>query len=199
MFKNLSFALLLAFSFNVYAYSPSAEGHHTISPMLGFMGPGHATLTDNINGTDDSAEMNVSGFYGIGADYEYGLKNDLSVGGMFRYYSSNDTIGRTDETDTAMLLGGIAHARFLNTDKWAAYLGSGLTLVKVSVKNTPPTGGARTYSPPMTLGVPFALGLGYKLNDTMTLGIEHLQVLALGDKVNGWPVSDFMFRFSFML
>jgi hypothetical protein len=181
------------------AYSPSREGRHTISPMLGFMGPGRNELTDNVGGADRSTNLVASGFFGIGADYEYGLQNDFSVGGLFRYYSSNDTIGTVDHTDTAFLLGGLAHAQFYNTDKWNAYLGSGLTLLKVSAKLSNNGAAAGTYSPAMTLGIPFAIGLGYKLNDQFTLGIEHLQVLALGDKVNGWPVSDLMFRLSILL
>jgi hypothetical protein len=127
------------------------------------------------------------------------LKDDFTVGGMFRYYNSSDTVATVDHTDTVTMLGGIAHAQFYNNERWNAYLGSGLTFLKVSVKLSNNGPAAGTYSPAMTLGVPFALGIGYKLNDNLTLGVEHLQVLALGDKINGWPVSDFMFRLSFLL
>jgi len=195
LLKYSAFIIAVAFGAQAFAYSPSTEGKSTISPMLGFMGPGSNEITDN----NAARSFTLSGLFGIGADYEYGLKNDFSVGGLFRYYSTNDTVGTTDTTETVMLIGGLAHATFYNTDKWHAYIGSGLTLIQATIKVTPQNGSSTTFSPGMTLGLPFALGIGYHLNDTMTIGIEHLQVLALGDKVNGWPVSDYMVRYSITL
>jgi hypothetical protein len=188
-------ALITGFLANANAYTPSTEGKHTISPMLGFMGPGTNAVTDN----SAAASLTLSGLFAIGADYEYGLKDDFSVGGLFRYYSTNDTVGTTDDTESVFMLGGLAHAKLVNTEHFSAYIGSGLALLQVTVKRTPQNGSSTTFSPGMTLGLPFALGVGYKLNDTMTLGIEHMQVMALGDKVNGWPVSDFMVRYSIVL
>ena len=194
LFRNTLLIVAAIVGLQAHAYSSIGTGKHVVSPMLGFMGPGSAVLTDSPGGTESTTMQAISGFYGIGADYEFQMKEDLSLGGMFRYYSSTDSVNGADMTDTVFILGGLAHAQVINTDKWHGYLGSGVSLVKATAKR-----GTNNYSPSMTLGLPLALGLGYKLSDSMILGIENLRVLALGDKVNGWAVNDFMFRLSIIL
>lgn len=167
------------------AYSSESSHKHVISPSLGFMGPGQNILVDGNN----TGQLTLSGLFAIGGEYEYMLKPDLSVGGFIRYYDTSDSSGGTSLTETAFLLGGLAHAYLIDTNTWQGYVASGLTILNLKQK----TGGV-SVSPDMGFGIPLVMGLGYKINDQFTLGLEHMQVLALGEKINGWPISDLMIR-----
>lgn len=167
----------------------SSDHKHIISPSLGFMGPGANRLDD---GTNNNSFM-LSGLFGIGAEYEYMWKPDVSFGGFLRYYNTSDSLNSGGNgvtvTETAFLIGGLAHAYLIDTATWQGYVASGLTLLNLTDKV-----GSTSISPNMAFGIPLVVGLGYKINDQFTLGIEHMQVLALGSNVNGWPISDFMVR-----
>lgn len=188
-----------------YSSSSSGEqGKHVISPLLGFMGPGANVMNDTVSGVQATTSMKLSGLFGIGCDYDYMLKDDFGVGGMFRYYQTDDSISESvgnqninvSVKETAFVLGPTARAYLINSDHFRGYFGTGLVLLKLTQKLSPDTGASQTFSPDITVGLPFAIGFGYKLTDMFTLGIEHLQVMALGSNINGWPVSDFMVKFS---
>lgn len=173
--------------------SGEVERKNVISPTIGFMGSGYNTVKDTIGGTESSTSLKMSGLLGIGFEYEYMLKDDFSIGGLIRYYQTTDSIGNTKYTDSAFLLGPIAHAYLVNTSHWLGYVGSGFVVMQLKEKQS--AGGAdQTYSPDMAIGLPIVMGVAYKINDLMSAGIEHTQVMALGSDVNGWPISDFMLR-----
>jgi hypothetical protein len=175
------------------SYTSSSEHRHIISPVLGFMGSNQAVVHDTVNNVKVARNMMLSGLFGIGGDYEFMLKNDFSIGGFFRYYMTSDTVAGVSVDESVFLLGPEVHAYIINTDSWRGYVGTGLTLVNLKHKEDN-KGIDGSISPDMQFGIPFTMGFGYKINDQLTAGIEHRQVLALGEKINGWPVSDFMFR-----
>jgi hypothetical protein len=175
------------------ASDSEVERKNVISPSIGFMGPGSNTMKDTIGGTESSTSLKMSGLLGIGFDYEYMLKDDFSVGGILRYYQTTDSIAGTKYTDSAFVIGPIVHAYLVNSSHWLGYVGSGF--VVMSLKEKQSAGGAdQTYSPDMAVGLPIVMGVAYKINDLMSAGIEHTQVMALGSDINGWPISDFMLR-----
>lgn len=168
--------------------SVESEHRHILSPSLGFQGPGSNSLNDD--DYTNAASMQLSGVIGVGAEYEYMLKDDFSVGGIVRYYQGTGTIGQQRWTESAFVFGGMAHAYLINTNTWIGYVGSGLTILSLKKK---PSGGV-AYSPDPALGLPIAMGVAYKFNEKLALGLEHTQILAWSRDVNGWPVSDFMIR-----
>lgn len=156
-----------------------------LSPTIGFMGAGQNVMSDS----DGAASFKLSGLLGIGFEYEYMLKDDFSIGGFTRYYQTTDSTNGTKETDSAFLLGPLVHAYLVNTSHWIAYVGTGFTILSLKQKT-----GDTTVSPDLALGLPIVVGVQYKINDELSAGIEHMQVMALGSDVNGWPISDFMLR-----
>jgi len=174
-----------------------SSGIHAVSGAFGFYSPGTALLIDTSRTGSQSTSPAVSGFFGIGGDYEYLYASDLTFGGFFRYYSTSDSISSsTEQKVAAWTLSGMARAYF-NTDNFAPYIGGGFGLVNVSVKNTT-NGTSSDWEPSTTLGFNMAIGVLYKFNDQVGIGVENLRVFALGEKVQGMPINDFMFKGRFI-
>lgn len=199
-------ASLLAFAVTASAQSRRVSasdyrgsGQHAISGAFGFYSPGTSLLIDTskTGGTSQNASPNVSGFFGIGGDYEYLYANDLTFGAFFRYYSTSDSItSSTEQKVSAWTISGMARA-YLHSEHWAPYIGAGLGIVNASVRNS--TGGTSVdYEPSATIGFNMALGLLYKVNDQIAIGAENLRVFALGEKIQGMPINDFMFKGRFI-
>lgn len=205
--RNLILVATLALSITAAAqsrrisasdYRGSSSGTHAISGAFGFYNPGSALLIDTSKATgSQNVSPAASGFFGIGGDYEYIMAPDFTVGGLFRYYSTSDSITNTQEQRVAgWHLGGMAKA-YLSTDNFAPYIGAGLGMINLSVKNT--TGGSSTDIEATTLGFTMSLGVLYKFSDTMQFGVENLRAWGLGEKLQGMPINDFMFKGRFVL
>jgi hypothetical protein len=180
-------------SYSAPAASTSTSGRQNIlSPSLGWMGPGGTnTLTDGDSKAAKS--MQLSGLFDIGAEYEYMLKDDFSIGGFFRYGMTSDSVAGNSVDESVFLIGPMAHAYLINNDRWIAYVGSGFTAI--SLKHKESVGGtSTTWSPNVALGIPFAIGVAYKFTDTISGGIENMRVMALGSDINGWVTDDMMLR-----
>ncbi len=175
----------------------SSSGQHAVSAALGIYSPGAALYTAKINGNDASERPGVSGLFGIGGDYEYIVAPDLTVGGFFRYYSSSDSTTQNNEQKvSAWTLAGQVRA-YLPTEHWLPYLGAGLGMVSASLKNSS-NGNSQDYDPSATIGLNMAMGLLYKVDERVAFGVENLRVWALGEKTNGMPINDFMFKGRFV-
>ena len=168
-----------------------SEGRSAISGALGFYGPGDGSVYNSTNGL---TQMGLSGLFGLGADYDYFIGEDISVGGLFRYYSTSDSFSGSDATDTLMTLGGTVRAHLIETTNWSGNVSSGLGIVNPTAKR-----GNTTIDPGMNFGFYLGMTLLYKLNPDMHLGIENLRAFGLGDKINGWLLSDYMVKLRFFM
>lgn len=184
-------------------YSPSgttstSSRNMAISGALGFYAPGGAVYTGKIGGTDSVQSPNVSGLFGIGADFDYWINSDFSVGGLFRYYSTSDTAGASEFTNRLLTIGATAKAYLIDTNSWDGYFTTGLGIISPSWKQT---SGTVTQELDVSMGFGFYFGMGvlYKINPTLGVGVENLRMVAVGEKINGWPLSDYMFKVRFAL
>lgn len=173
-----------SYSNDSYAYS--SESKNILSPSLGFAGVGYNAIQESDSKT---GRMTLSGLFAIGVEYEYMLKDDFSIGGFIRYYNTSDTVAGTKIEETSFLLGPMAHVYLVNNANWVGYVGSGFTLLSLTQKQA-----GTSVSPSAGLGIPIAMGIAYKFTPKLSGGIEHNQVMALGSDLNGWPISDFLFR-----
>ncbi|MGE3974642.1 MAG: hypothetical protein AB7F59_08965 [Bdellovibrionales bacterium] len=184
---------------NVRAYS--SESQHAVSGALGFYSPGNTTWSGTANGTGSIVTPTVSGMFGIGGDYEYIWKPDVTFGGIFRYYSTSDSSNSSgtniEETVKLWTLGGMMKA-YAHTESWTGYLGTGIGAISPSLKRVTGTTTVDT-EVSMGFGLYMAMGLLYKFNDQMAFGVENLRAMGLGEKINGWPINDFMFKGRFTL
>lgn len=186
-------------SSSAYEAHDSAKGHHVFTPGIGMFGSGPVAMTGKPNGGtfDNTVYNGLSGIFGIGGDYEYMVKSDIGVGGLFRYYSTEDSGGDSTQSLTfktsTVLLGPIVRAYLINTDSWMAAITTGITSINASYKVV---AGSTTndYNPTMHFGWIMGWNLFYKFDSKLAFGIENLRVLAVGDKINGWAVDDFMFK-----
>jgi hypothetical protein len=175
---------------------------HAASGAIGFYSPGYTSWNGTQGGNTHSINPKSSGLFGVGGDYEYIYKPDLTIGGIFRYYSTGDNIGNgtattNEETVRIWTLGAMVKA-YASSEDWLGYVGTGLGVLAPTYKLQ--TGGTTVdYDINTGFGFYFAMGLQYKVNKQMSFGIENLRAMGLGEKINGWPINDFMFkgRFTF--
>jgi len=181
-----------------------AKPMHYISGALGMFGSsgGYYTGQRSDSNQTTTAANNLSGLFGIGADYDYMMADDLSVGGLFRYYSTSDSLGDSTSTQpevtlTALTIGGMVRAYF-QTENWIFSAGTGLGIFSPTYKYKQ---GGTNYDVDVNTGFGLytSLGMGFKVNEDFVLGVENLRMLGLGEKLNGWILNDFMIkgRFSF--
>ena len=167
-------------------------GSNAVSVGLGFFGNGGAFLASSNN----TRSQTLSGLFGLGGDFEHFIQPDTSIGAIFRYYNTSDSLpsgaGTADATETLMTLGGLLKAYLLTTPNWDGYLSTGLGYVAATAK----LGTGATVDPS---GFGFYLGFGalYKWNSDIAFGFENLRMIALGDKINGWPLNDFLLKARF--
>ncbi len=165
-------------------------GRMAISGGLGFFGDNGGFVTANNNAV---SMVGLSGLFGLGADFDYFAHNDVSVGGLFRYYNTSETIASTEYSATVMTIGGTVKAYVFDTDHWEGNFTTGLGFINATAKQ-----GATTAESGMTFGFYFGTSIFYKHSHDLAFGVENLRVLGLGDKLNGWVVSDLMFKARFM-
>ncbi len=174
--------------------SYGSSGSMVVSGALGFFASGLGTVTDD----PKSGTSYLSGFYGLGGDFEYFLNSDVSVGGLIRYYTTSDTLSGTDYTNSLTTLGGAVRAYLVDTNHWSFAGSSGVGFTSAAVKAS-----TRGVSADVDSGMQLSLYLGmtllYKVNNNIHLGVENLRVLGLGSKLNGWVLSDYMAKISFLL
>lgn len=164
-------------------------GRMAVSGGLGFYGAHGAQYVEGNN--NDGPKL--SGLFGLGGDFEYFLAEDMSVGGIFRYYSTSDSFSGAEFTDTFMTLGGIVRAHLFETTSWTGGLTTGLGMLTGSSKS-----GSTTVNSGTAFGFYFGLHALYKINPNLAVGVENLRMIALGDKANGWPLSDYFAKARFM-
>lgn len=182
-------------SSNSVSYGGSHQ--HAFSGGLGFYGMGATNYQAKVSGADvNVSPAPLSGLFGLGLDYEYILKDHLTVGGLFRYYSTSDSLGTgttVDTKTTVLSLGGIVRG-YMDAEDFKFFLGTGLGILSITY-NSGPT----SYDIPMGFGFYIDGGVLYKINDQFSLGIEHLRALAVGDKINGTPIADYLIKGRFTL
>jgi hypothetical protein len=169
--------------------SSDNAGRMAVSGALGFYG-GEGFYTAN----NSQAPTTISGLFGFGGDFDYYLYDDLSIGGLLRYYSTSDSVNGDDRTNTLLTLGGTVRAHIIETSHWSANLATGLGILNGTVKQ-----GSTTYDPGSTFGLYFGTTLLYKFSSQLAFGIENMRMMGLGSNVNGWPLNDFMFKVRFFL
>jgi len=179
----------------------SYGAQHAVSGALGFYSPGNATWVGTANGSSNVVTPRVSGLFGIGGDYEYLWSNDFTLGGIFRYYSTSDslTTGATTTEETVRLwtLGGMAKA-YYHASVWSAYFGTGFGVLAPTYKLQT---GTTTVDTEISTGFGFYLAVGwlFRVNEQIGIGVENLRAMSVGEKMQGWAINDFMFkgRFTF--
>jgi hypothetical protein len=180
---------------SAYSTSSSSSGRMAISGALGFFGSNGGVLFNDPNGP---TLMALSGLFGLGGDFDYYIRDDISIGGLFRYYSTSDTMGG-EYTDTVMTLGGTVRAHIIDTTSWSGNVSTGLGILNPTSKRPSGANSTTTTDPGMNFGFYFGMTILYKLNPDMHLGFENLRAIGLGDKVNGWVLSDYMVKLRFFM
>lgn len=180
-----------------YSSSSSSYGSpmHAVSGLFGFYAPGWTTYTGNSSATGTPVSVNPksSGFFGIGGDYEYLYRSDLSFGALLRYYSTGDTYGSTtDESLGLLTIGGFVKANAELND-WNPYVMTGLGIISPTYKTTT-AGATTTVDISMGFGFYFGMGMLYKINSQLSVGVENLRMVAVGEKINGTPICDYMLK-----
>jgi hypothetical protein len=177
-----------------YTSSTSSSGGNTgrmaASGALGFYANGGVAITANNAMT---GVMPLSGLFGLGGDFDYFTAEDISIGGIFRYYSTADTAGPTEYTATAMTLGGIIRAYVFDTTHWSGNIGAGLGMLSTQAKV-----GGTSIDSGTGFGFYYSMTLLYKMSGDMAFGIENLRAIGLGSALNGWALSDYMGKIRFM-
>ncbi len=177
--------------------SSSAEGghQHTFSGLLGFYGMGATNYQAKVGSTESNlTPVPLSGLFGLGLDYEYLWKEHITFGGLFRYYSTSDSSTNgtpaviTDNKTSVMSLGGIVRT-YMDSEDFKFFVGTGLGILSVSY-----TSGTNSYDIPMGFGFYLDAGALYKVNDQLSIGVETLRALAVGEKINGTPIVDYMIK-----
>ncbi|MEQ1877442.1 MAG: hypothetical protein ABL958_12420 [Bdellovibrionia bacterium] len=175
--------------------SGGMAGRMSASGALGFFGTNGGTITANNAAT---GQPTLSGFFGLGGDFDYFMSDDWSVGGIFRYYSSSDSAafgsaGNAEYTDTLMTIGGTVKAYVFDTTHWQGNITTGLGMVTAQVK-----AGSNSVDSGTSFGFYWGLTLLYKMSSDMAFGVENMRMIALGSSLNGWPLSDYMLKARFM-
>lgn len=170
--------------------SAARAGTMMLSGGLGFFSSSLGWVSDS----DNAMTSNLSGFYGVGGDFDFFLDSDVSAGAILRYYNTTDTVAKVEYTNTLMTIGGVFRGYLVDTNHWSLVGTTGAGLVDASVKRA-----STNVSSGMGIGLYFGMGIFYKLNRTIMVGVENFRVLGLGDKLNGWVLSDYMVKASFTL
>lgn len=157
-------------------------GRMAVSGALGFFG-GNAVVTANNTQTGQT----LTGLFGLGGDFDYYMAEDLSVGAIFRYYSTADTVGPAEITNSAMTLGGTIKAYVFDTTNWQGSFMGGLGMLSSQIKS-----GGTSVDSGMGFAFYFGTTLMYKWSSSMQFGIENLRAFAIGSANNGWALNDYM-------
>jgi len=182
------------YSTSSYTASDRGGGRNFISGALGFMAPGQNVLYGtNSSGNGQTAVFNLSGFFGIGGDYDYMWKKDLSVGGFLRYYSTTSNYNNSNFKNSLFTLGPDLRG-YLQNETWVAYMGAGFAYILPTY-----TQDNNTISVDGTFGLMMEIGMLYKVSETFGLGLENMRLIGLSSKVNGIPLDDLMVKARFSI
>jgi hypothetical protein len=173
--------------------SSSSSSPHSISAALGFMNPGANVFDGSVNGRDVDAHFDLSGFLGLGADYDYQDNKDYSFGGIFRYYTANGSHGGVSYKNQMIVLGPDFKG-YITSEFWYAYFGVGFEYLSPSY-----SAGGTSVSINNGFGVSMSLGFMHNITPTMAIGMESLRIMGLSGSINGTPVEDYMFKMRFQL
>lgn len=187
--------ILVMFScFSVSHAFAQTSGQKAVSGVFGFFSSGLGTISDS----DNSGNSTLSGLFGLGGDFDYFIDSDISVGAILRYYSTTDSLNHTDYTNTLTTLGGVLRAYLVDTRNWSFVGTTGLGLTGATVKSSPANpNNAKSVDSGMGFGLYLGMGVMYKLNSTTRVGVENMRILGLGDRLNGWVLSDYMAKATF--
>jgi hypothetical protein len=173
--------------------SAQTAGTKAVSGALGTFASNTGTVSDS----DHAFQQNLSGFFGLGGDFDYFLENDMSVGAIFRYYSAADTLAHVDYTDTLTTIGAVFRAYLLDTSHFSFVGTGGIGLADAKVTVSPPNA-SNSADSSMTFGLYMGWDVMYKLNSTTRIGVENMRILGLGrGRLNGWVLSDYMAKVTF--
>jgi len=164
-----------------------------VSGALGAFTVGNSRLEGDQNGANAAASpVGLSGIAGFGMDFEYRTKSYLGFGGMFRYYSTSDTILQTKFKYSLLVAGPFvkAHLPMKHLD---FSIGAGLVVANPSYTQT------TELDADMGFGTDFTIGVLYRYNSHVFFGIENRRIFALGSELNGMLVSDWMLKFQYFL
>lgn len=203
--KALTFSLL--FIFNLPEAFAQIQKTSTSSPMplaatessatrksiafgLGFFGSGTAVYNEDSN----LALSTLTGLWGLGFDLDNWTYDDLSFGGIFRIYKTNDDVNNVEMTNTLMSLGGTVRAHVFNAEHWSGNISTGLGLLngEVDIEN------ADDVKSGMVLGLYYGATMYYKWREDMHFGFENLNIMGLGENLNGWALNDYMLKLRIM-
>lgn len=188
MLSRIVFVALAMVSF--IQVSEAQSRRMAVSGALGIFDQGVNRYQDGSR----SGSSDVSGLLGIGGDFEMMYSRDLSFGGLLRYYNTSESYNGSETSVSITTFGGFIRG-YYNADGWALYAGPGIGFVAPSVKSS----GGENVSYGLNLGFYWAMGMLYHITPEFSLGVENLRMVAIGEKVNGSPINDYMFkgRFSF--
>lgn len=181
---------------NYKSYQPShTDKRHYLSGAFGFLAPGQNMLTGTSpNGNIvNTTGFTLSGFFGLGGDYDYMLNKDFSVGGVLRYYSVSTTINSQAWQNTLLALGPTVRA-YLPVGAWLPNVAAGLMYLSPGL-----TQNGTAYTISSGLGLLLSAGILYPLNDSVSLGIEVSRFTGWANSINGNLVDDYMFKGRFAL
>ncbi len=191
IFKMMVLGLVAAFGHIAVA---QGAGSKAFSGALGFFGSNVGTIVED----SSQRTTNLSGVFGLGGDFEYFMADDFSLGAIFRYYNTSDDIGTTEYTNSLLTLGGIARAYLAETPSWSLIGTGGLGVLEAEVKTKPQGGTSETVDSGMRIGLYMGVTVLYKLNSKTRLGVENMRILGLGERLNGWVLSDYMAKVMFI-
>jgi outer membrane protein W len=183
------------YSGSVASSSSGDVAHHNyVSGALGFMAPGANQLNGTLsNGTQVQPSFTLSGFVGIGGDYDYMFCKDFSLGGLLRYYNVSTTINSQTYSNSLFVIG--PHVRgYLPMENWTPYVSAGLEYMSPSL-----TTAGQSVTVSSGLGLMLSAGLLYKVSDVVDLGIETMRLTGLSNSINGNILEDYMLKGRFAL
>jgi len=190
---KVSFVLFAALIYGATAQAErvfSSTSPHSVSGALGFMAPGMNEMAGtNGNGQSTTVNFKLSGFLGLGGDYDYMAHKDFSFGAFFRYYSTSASYNNVSYKNQIMTLGPDLKGYF-STDTWGCYFGTGFGLMSPSYTGVSINQG---------YGVMMVLGFLHKLNDKTSIGFESLRMMGLSGPIYGTPIEDYMAKVRFQL
>ena len=126
------------------------------------------------------------------------MKQNLGVGGLFRYFSTSDTTATNTETSVSGFGLGAFLRNHIPEDTWDFYFGTGFAAIDPAVEVK--SGATTTKLDPSMKICPFyQLGVEYALAHNMAAGVETTRALALGSEMQGWFYSDWVLKFRYTL
>lgn len=170
---------------NIFAENLFTPSSRELSFLFGFPVGGLISLKDD-NTLVTGAP--VSGFFGLGVDYELRTRRGLGYGGYFRYYTTADRIAQIREALNVMALGGFVRA-YLKQNDFDFYISPGFGIASGEIQVGSAIGKLGFLFTPSV-----ALGFLFHISEVYSVGFENLKIIALSGDVGGTVVDDFMIK-----